>query len=60
MLALGRNEALIEKRYEESGAYLLRLDYQGALEMRFSKVQPLQIDRWRETHPKYWHDKYQP
>jgi competence protein ComEC len=56
----GHPKPLIEKRYEESGAYLYRSDYQGALELSFNHLAPFRIDSWREKHPKYWQDKYSP
>ncbi len=49
---------LIEKRFEESGTLLYRSDYQGELEINFSKTLPISILAWREMQPKYWHDKF--
>jgi competence protein ComEC len=49
---------MIEKRYEESGAYTYRSDYQGALLLDFVKKIPVHILAWRQSQPRYWHDKY--
>ena len=53
---------MIEKRYEESGAWLYRSDYNGALLIDFTpktNVQPnMQILAWRQAQPRYWHDNY--
>ena len=46
----------IEKRYEESGARLYRSDYHGALLIDFTKKLPIQMQAWRQTQPRYWHD----
>ena len=48
----------IEKRYEESGAFTYRSDYQGELEIEFTKASPNYIKSWRELQRKYWHDQY--
>ncbi len=47
---------LIVERYEASGAALYRSDYAGALLLNFNPSQGIQIERWRNTHRKYWHD----
>ena len=49
---------IIEKRFEESGAYTYRSDYQGEMEISFAKSAPIQIKAWRQTQPKYWQDSY--
>lgn len=49
---------LITERYEESGALLYRSDYQGALRIDFMRNNPTKIEAWRQSQPKYWHDKY--
>ncbi len=53
---------IIEKRYEESGAFSYRSDYNGALLIDFSRktnVQlNMQIRAWRQAQPRYWHDNY--
>jgi competence protein ComEC len=49
---------LIEKRFEESGAFTYRSDYQGALLLNFTQKNNLKINAWRQTHAKYWHDRY--
>ena len=49
---------LIEKRYEESGAFLYRSDYNGALLIDFSSKTNVQIQAWRQAQPRYWHDNY--
>jgi len=51
-------KSLVEKRYEESDAALYRSDYQGEMEINFTKTSPIQIEAWRESQPKYWQDKY--
>ena len=48
----------IEQRYAESGAHLYRSDYQGEIDIDFSKAQALQVRAWRQIQPKYWQDKY--
>ena len=47
---------LIVERYEASGAALYRSDYAGALLLNFNPSQGIQIEQWRNTHRKYWHD----
>ena len=49
---------MIEKRYEESGAWLYRSDYNGALLIDFTPKTNLQIQAWRQAQPRYWHDNY--
>ena len=49
---------LIEKRYEESGAFTYRSDYQGALTINFMQETSITIDALRQSQPRYWHDKY--
>ena len=49
---------MIEQRYEQSGARLYRSDYQGEMEINFSKAAPIEIKAWRQITPKYWQDKY--
>ncbi len=49
---------LIEGRYAQSGAALYRSDYQGEMEINFTKSSPIHIKAWRQTQPKYWQDKY--
>ena len=49
---------MIEKRYEESGAFTYRSDYQGELEISFTKEKPIEIRAWRALQPRYWQDKY--
>lgn len=47
---------LIESRYIDSGAINYRSDYHGALQINFTKNQPLIVQSWRQLQPKYWHD----
>jgi competence protein ComEC len=49
---------LIEKRFEESGAYTYRSDYQGALTIDFSRQKNIRINALRQSQPRYWHDAY--
>jgi len=53
---------MIEKRYEESGAWLYRSDYNGALLIDFTRKTNaqlnMQIRAWRQAQPRYWHDNY--
>jgi competence protein ComEC len=53
---------MIEKRYEESGAWLHRSDYHGALLIDFTRKTNLQLNgkimSWRQAQPRYWHDNY--
>ncbi len=49
---------MIEKRYEDSGAWLYRSDYNGALLIDFTRKTNLQIRAWRQVQPRYWHDNY--
>lgn len=51
-------KSMIEKRYEESGAYTYRSDYQGALLLDFVEKIPAHTLAWRQSQPRYWHDKY--
>ncbi len=49
---------MIEKRYENSGAWLYRSDYNGALLIDFTRKTNVQIQAWRQAQPRYWHDNY--
>lgn len=49
---------MIQERYSTSGAKGFRSDYHGALQISFTKNQPLNIESWRQKRPKYWHDSY--
>ena len=49
---------MIEKRYENSGAWLYRSDYNGALLIDFTRETNVQIQAWRQAQPRYWHDNY--
>ena len=49
---------MIEKHYEDSGAWLYRSDYNGALLIDFTRKTNLQIQAWRQVQPRYWHDNY--
>lgn len=49
---------LIEKRYDESGAFTYRSDYAGALIINFNASHGVQVESWRKSHPKYWQDRY--
>jgi len=49
---------LILERYAETGATLYRSDYNGALEIVFARNKPISIETWRQSQPRYWHDKY--
>jgi competence protein ComEC len=48
----------IEKRFEESGAYTYRSDYQGALSLDFTRTNNISISALRQSQPRYWHDTY--
>lgn len=48
----------IKKRYEESGAFSYRSDYNGALLIDFTRNTNLQTQAWRQAQPRYWHDNY--
>jgi competence protein ComEC len=48
---------IIEKRFEESGAYTYRSDNAGAILINFHASQNIQAEQWRHTHRKYWQDK---
>ena len=56
---------LIVERYIASGADVFRSDYQGAMLLNFIKNKgstqnnPIKIEAWRQTRPRYWHDNYQ-
>jgi competence protein ComEC len=49
---------LIEKRFEENGAFTYRSDYQGAILIDFKKNNPIKMTAWRQSQPRYWHDSY--
>jgi competence protein ComEC len=49
---------LIEKRFEESGAISYRSDYHGALLFDFTYKNPVKIEAWRQSQPRYWQEKY--
>jgi competence protein ComEC len=55
-------KALIEKRFEESGAQLYRSDYAGAVSIYFkqdfTKKNNISINALRQSQPRYWHDRY--
>ena len=53
---------LIEKRFEESGAFTYRSDYQGALTIDVTRTNNISnyidITALRQSQPRYWHDSY--
>jgi competence protein ComEC len=49
---------LITERYEKNGALLYRSDFNGALQIDFTHNNRIKIEAWRQSHPRYWHDKY--
>ncbi len=49
---------LITERYVENGAFLYRSDYHGELQIDFMHNDPIKIQAWRQSKPRYWHDKY--
>jgi competence protein ComEC len=50
---------LIEKRYEESGAFEYRSDYAGAISIDFKASNAIQLQSWRKLVPRYWQDQFQ-
>jgi competence protein ComEC len=46
------------KRYLEKTATSYRSDYHGAVVLDFKNSGGLQVNAWRSTHAKYWHDQY--
>jgi competence protein ComEC len=49
---------MIVNRYTENGAVLYRSDYQGAVNVDFLSNHAIKIKAWRESEPRYWHEKY--
>ncbi len=49
---------LIEKRFEESGAFTYRSDYAGAVIIDFTRTHQISINTLRQSQPRYWHDTY--
>ena len=49
---------IIEKRYEDSGAWLYHSDYSGALLIDLTRKTNVQIRAWRQAQQLYWHDNY--
>ena len=47
--------ALMEKI--ENGAAIYRSDNHGAVQINFTSKQVLNIESWRQMHPRYWLDK---
>jgi len=54
----GHPKPMIEQRYLAQLSKVYRSDYHGALQIRFSSKQTIQVNAWRNVHPKYWHDHY--
>ena len=49
---------LVENRYRIGNSALYRSDYQGELEIDFTKGAPIALHAWRQIQPRYWQDKY--
>jgi competence protein ComEC len=49
---------LILERYERYGTLLYRSDFNGAQQIDFTRNNRIKIEAWRQSHPRYWHDKY--
>jgi competence protein ComEC len=49
---------LIEKRFEESGAFEYRSDYSGAISIDFKQNNAITPSAWRRAQPRYWQDHY--
>jgi competence protein ComEC len=49
---------LIEKRFEESGAFEYRSDYSGAISINFARDHKIEPKQWRKMLPRYWQDQY--
>ena len=52
----GHPHPLIEARYRESGAELLRTDELGAIRLHFTS-NGIEVSAWREQAARYWHQK---
>ncbi len=48
----------IENRFAENGALTYRSDYHGALTLDFTQTNGISVNAWRQSQPRYWHDKY--
>ena len=45
-------------RYQAANSLIFRSDYQGALEMQFTKKSQIQLVGWRNQYRRYWHDRF--
>ncbi|MES2579903.1 MAG: DNA internalization-related competence protein ComEC/Rec2 [Pseudomonadota bacterium] len=50
---------MIEKRHIDAGATVYRSDYNGAVLLDFTTDKSLTVDTWRQSQPRYWHDRYE-
>jgi competence protein ComEC len=49
----------VVQRYLDTGAHLLRSDYQGEIDIAFADNAPIQLIAWRQRHKRYWQDDYE-
>jgi competence protein ComEC len=52
----GHPKPTIVSRYEDSATRLLRSDQHGAVLITFLRGQGIQMQSWRQSQRKYWHD----
>jgi competence protein ComEC len=53
----GHPDAGVVARYAAHGVALARTDERGALQWRFSADGRVELQSWRETGARYWHDR---
>lgn len=48
----------IEARYNAQQVRVYRSDYDGAVLFKLSQQAGIEVNRWRQSHRRYWHDDY--
>jgi beta-lactamase superfamily II metal-dependent hydrolase len=46
------------QRYVNQDAQVLRSDYDGAVQLDFTKMHAVKVLKWRKAERRYWHDQY--
>ncbi|MGV3582253.1 MAG: DNA internalization-related competence protein ComEC/Rec2 [Methylophilus sp.] len=54
----GHPKAVVVQRYVNQDAQVLRSDYDGAVQLDFTKKQAVKVLKWRKVERRYWHDQY--
>jgi competence protein ComEC len=54
----GHPKAVVVQRYINQDVQVLRSDYDGAVQLDFTKKQAVKVLKWRKVERRYWHDQY--